>query len=114
MVITSGRSDSASSTPSRPLEATPTTRICPDAVSISVSRLRKNPESSTTRTETVIRFSYRNSFAPAEPSAVMLQQAGDINNERDTAVAGDRCTSHARSTLKPPPKRLDNHFFLAH
>src|SRR5690606_41907724 len=107
MVITSGCSASVCSTASWPLVAVPTTSIRGSASSISLTRRRKNPASSTTSTLTVI--------CPPLPSPrVALEQAGNIQNQRDAPVTSDGRSRHAGRAMEHTPQRLDDHFFLPH
>src|SRR5690554_3214947 len=105
MVITSGCRARVCSTASLPLVAVPTTLICGSALSISVTRRRKNPESSTTRTLTT----------PILLTAprVAFEQPGNIQDQRYAPIAGDCRTGHPRRAMQHTTQRLDNHLFLA-
>src|SRR5690606_36804588 len=126
MVTTSGRSFSTSSTASRPLLAVPTTLIPPEALRISVRRLRKNPESSTTNTDTVIQVSPRRQAEPAGVSTIRdgpgygvlplpgeaLQQTRHVKDQRNTTIARDGGARHPLRSLQQGTQRLDDHLFL--
>src|SRR6516162_1329782 len=66
MVMTSGRSDSARATPSRPSRPCPTTSSCGSELIISCSTLHMNGESSTTSTRIL--------FSPAFAMSVLPQR----------------------------------------
>src|SRR5690606_33834236 len=123
MVTTSGLSFFTCSMASRPLAAVPTTSIALTGLRISRIRRRKKPESSTTNTLIAIGLSCYFGPAASRAQAVLVslttggpsipcQQAGNIQNQGDSAVTGNGGASHARRTMQHGSQGLDHHLFL--